>query len=195
MKTRRPEYLPLRDVPLALVYSALWFVGLWVVEYPAYESVGVIILAYITLWVSRLVVYHSLDFLARRLHRATLLTADRLGVEIPDEQTILANMGARLVLVALALLIAAVATILGASFILLVGAVSLTGLQPLGVGFSIAGLLLLCAGLGVVIVFYTRSYARLSKLQDMSDGAASGKIGERVGYIRHSERLTQWLSV
>ena len=185
----------MRDVPLALFYGAMWYIALWIADYPVYETLGVIIIAYITLWTSRLVVTHSLSLLAYQLCRAAHRTADRLGVEIPDDQTILANMGARLVIVALALLIAAVATILGASFILLAGAVSLTGLQPLGVGFSIAGLLLLCAGLGVVIVFYTRSYARLSKLQDMSDGAASGKIGERVGYIRHSERLTQWLSV
>ena len=195
MKTRRPEYLPLRDVPLALVYSALWFVGLWIVEYPVYESVGVIILAYITLWLSRLVVAHSLNFLAQRLHYATLQTANRLGVEIPDEQTILANMSVRLVIVAVALVIAAITTILGASFILLFGVVSITGLPSLGLGFGIAGLLLLCGGLSVFIVFSIRSYNKLSKLQEMSDDASSGKISESFGYIRHSARLSQFLSV
>ena len=195
MKDKATEYLPLRDVPLALFYGAIWYIALWVVDYPVYESVGVVILAYVALWVSRLVVSLSLRLLAHLLHRAALRTADNLGVEIPDDRTIYANVGARFIVVAIAFSIAAIATILGASFILLVGAISVTGFPSLGVGFGIAGLLLLCAGLGVVIAFYTRSYARLSKLQDMPDGASSNKIGERVGYIRHSERLTQWLSV
>ena len=196
MKDKATEYIPpLRDVPFALSYGFIWYIALWIADYPVYETLGVVILAYVALWVSRLVIAHSLNLIAHLLHRAALRTADNLGVEIPDERTIYANVGARFIVVAIAFSIAAIATILGASFILLVGAISVTGFPSLGVGFSIAGLLLLCAGLGVVIAFYTRSYARLAKLQDMPDGASSGTIGERVGYIRHSERLTQWLSV
>ena len=85
MRTKLAEYLSLRDVPLALGYSTLWFVGLWVVEYPVYDSLGIIILAYITLWASRLAFSHSLNFLAQRLNRAVSRAADELGIEMPDE--------------------------------------------------------------------------------------------------------------
>lgn len=196
MKDKAAEYLPpMRDVPFALSYGFIWYIALWIVDYPVHESLGVVILAYVALWVSRLVVSLSLALLAHQLHRAALRTADRLGVQIPDERTIYANVGDRFIVVAVAYSIAAVATTLGASFILLVGAISVTGFPSLGVGFSISGAILLCAGLGVVIAFYARSYSILSKLQDTPDGASSGTLGERVGYIRHSERLTQLLSV
>ena len=195
MRTKLAEYLSLRDVPLALGYSTLWFVGLWVVEYPVYDSLGIIILAYITLWASRLAFSHSLNFLAQRLNRAVSRAADELGIEMPDEQTIRANMSARALIIVAALLISTIAAMLGASFALLVAAVSLMGLPSLGAGFTIAGLALLVSGLAAVGAFFILAYTRLSRLQASTDGVLNSKISERFGYIRHSERLAQWLSV
>lgn len=194
MKTRLAEYLPLRDVPLALGYSTLWFVGLWVADYPVADSLGVIVFAYITFWASRLVTAHLLNFFAQRLNRAVLRTADELGIEMPDEQTILANMSARALIIVAALIIATIAVMLGASFALLVAAVSLMGLPSLGAGFTIAGLALLVAGLLAVGALFMLAYTRLSRLQASTDGVLNSKISERFGYIRHSERLAQWLS-
>lgn len=195
MKTKLTEYLPLRDVPLALGYSTLWFVVLWVANYPVDDSLGVIVSAYITLWASRLAVSHSLNFLAQRLNRAILRTTDELGIEMPDEQTIRANMSARTVIIVVAILIATIAATLGASFALLVAAVSLMGLPSLGAGFTIAGLALLISGLAAVGAFFILAHARLSRLQASPDSVSNSKISERFGYIRHSERLAQWLSV
>lgn len=195
MKTKLTEYLPLRDVPLALGYSTLWFVGLWVAGYPVEDSLGVIVSAYITFWASRLAAAHSLNFLAQQLNRVVLRTADELGIEMPDEQTIRANMSARALVIVAALLIATIAAMLGASFALLVAAVSLIGLPSLGAGFTIAGLALLVVGLAAVGAFFILAHARLSKLQASPGSVSNSKISERFGYIKHSERLAQWLSV
>lgn len=183
------------SVPLALGYSTLWFVGLWVAGYPVEDSLGVIVSAYITFWASRLAAAHSLNFLAQRLNRAVLRTADELGIEMPDEQTIRANMSARALIIVAALLIAAIAAMLGASFALLAAAVSLMGLPSLGAIFTIAGLALLVAGLAAVGAFFILAHARLSRLQTSPDSVSNSKISERFGYIKHSERLAQWLSV
>lgn len=183
MKTRLAEYLPLRDVPLALGYSTLWFVGLWVADYPVADSLGVIVFAYITFWASRLVTAHSLNFFAQRLNRAVLRMTDELGIEMPDEQTILANMGARALSIFAALIIATIAAIIGASFALLIAVVSLMGLPSLGDGFTIAGLALLVSGLAAIGAFFILAHARLSKLQTSPDSVSNSKINERFGYI------------
>jgi len=73
---------------------------------------------------------------------------------MPDEQTIRANMSARALIIVAALIIATIAAMLGASFTLLVAAVSLMGLPSLGVGFTIAGLALLVSGLAAVGAFF-----------------------------------------
>ena len=93
---------------------------------------------------------------------------DELGIEMPDEQTILANRRARALSIFAALIISTIAAILGASFALLVAAVSLMGLPSLGDGFTIAGLALLVSGSAAVGAFFILAHARLSRLQTVA---------------------------
>lgn len=191
MKDKVSTYMPpLRDVPLALFYGAIWYIALWVVDYPVYETLGVVIFAYITLWTSRLIVSYIIKSLLGRALRKASHAADNLGIEIADEPPIGVRTSARITAGAILLAIAGV--IIGSSFALLVPAVAMMELTPLGVGFSVAGFALLAGGLLIIIPFFALTFALLARAETLST-SSTNKISERVSHIRQSERLMrQW---
>ena len=188
MKDKISTYLPpLRDVPLALFYGAIWYIALWIVNYPVYETLGVIAFAYITLWTSRLIVSSIIKSLLGRALRKASHVADNLGIEITDEPPSGVRASARITAGAILLSIAGV--ILGSSFVLLIPAVAMMELTPLGVGFSVAGFALLAGGLLIIVPFFALTFALLARAETLSNS----KISERVSHIRQSERLMrQW---
>ena len=191
MKDKVSTYMPpLRDVPLALFYGAIWYIALWIADYPVYETLGVVIFAYITLWTSRLIVSSIVKSLLGRALRRASHVADNLGIEITDEPPSAARTSARITAGVVLLSIAGV--IIGSSFALLVPAVAMMELTPLGVGFTIAGIVLLAGGLAIIVPFFALTFALLARAETLST-PSTNKISERVSHIRHSERLMrQW---
>ena len=191
MKDKVTTYLPLRDVPLALFYGAIWYIALWVVDYPVYETLGVVIFAYITLWTSRLIVSAVIKSLLERALRKASHVADNLGIEIADEPPSGVRASARIT--AGAILLSIVGVIIGLSFVLLVAALAMMELTPLGVGFTIAGLVLLVGGLWIIVLFFALTFMLLAGAETLSNTLSTNKISDRVGHIRLSERLLkQW---
>ena len=191
MKDKVATYLPLRDVPMALFYAAIWYIVLWIADYPVYETLGVIVLAYITLWTSRLIVSSIVKFLVDLAIRKASHAADNLGMEITDEPPSGARVRARIM--AGAILLSMAWVIIGASFALLVPAVAMMELTPLGVGFTIAGFALLAGGLLIIVPFFALTFALLARAETLSNTLSTNKISERVSHIRQSERLMrQW---
>lgn len=198
MKTRLSTYLPLRDVPYALFHAAIWYIALWVVDYPVYETLGVIVLAYITSWTSRLIVSSVIESLLDRalrkfdrvIHKASHV-ADNLGIEITDEPPSEVRVGSRIT--AGAVFLSIVWVIGGASLVLLIPAMAMVELTPLGIGFSIAAFTLLIGGLLVIVPFFALTFARLARAETLSNTLSTNKISEGVSHIRRSQRLlTQW---
>ena len=96
MGDRLSKYIPLRDVPLALAYSILWFVALGLFGYPTDERVGIVLIAYISLLVSRLVIANLVALVMGRLYQYALRVVGRERFKLIEESTIMQNRGARL---------------------------------------------------------------------------------------------------
>ena len=137
MRNKMSELVPTRDMPLALICATAWIFVLWLVEYPADESVGVAIVGYIALWTSRLIVNALALFTLRRLNRLALRKADELGVEIPQEPSPAVATFARAA--AGAFLFAMLLAIVGMSVAATVLIVPAVGLPPLAAGFGVFG--------------------------------------------------------
>lgn len=152
MKHRVSEYVSFRDVPLAIIYSVVWFVVLWAVGYPTDERVGVAVIAYVALWTSRMIVNALVLFALRQLHSLALRKADELDVPIPEEPSPSITTIARAA--AVALLLAMFLVILGMSLTATVPIVVLIGLPLLPVGFGAVGGIAFGAGaLALSIIF------------------------------------------
>lgn len=152
MRNKISELVPTRDVPLALICATVWFLVLWLVNYPADESVGVAIVAYIALWASSMIINGLALFALRRLHSLALRKADELGVAIPEEPTPAITPAARLAVVAL--LLAMFLAIIGLSLIATVPIVAWVGLPPLAAGFGMVGGIAFIAGALVLAMIF-----------------------------------------
>lgn len=152
MRSKISELAPTRDVPLALICATAWILVLWLVNYPADESVGVAIVAYAALWTSRMIVNALPLFALRRLHSLALRKADEFGVAIPEEPSPAIATTARAV--AVVFLLAMLAAIVGMSIIATVPIVALIGLPPLAAGFGVFGWMALVAGASVLAIIF-----------------------------------------
>ena len=128
---RLSESVSFREVPLALVYSILWFVALGVFGYPEDERLGIVLIAYLTLWVSRLAVNALLGFVFERLHMYALGIVGQEGLDAIAESGIVErSSSARAFLAALALAILSV--IFGLSIVAIPPVIGYMGITPLG---------------------------------------------------------------
>ena len=184
MKDKFLELVSLRDAPLALVHSTLWLVALWVFQTPADERIVVCILAYTTLWASRLIVTNSVVFILNRLHRYALQVAHRLGVEVQDNaQT---GMSARTRVLGTLFALAVISEILGISFSLMTPIGSAMGLSPLSLYFNVAAWILLALGALALAIFFTTSLIILAIANSLDDALRTpiDRIEQSQGWIR-----------
>ena len=184
MKDRFLEFVPLRDAPLALVYSLLWLFALWAFQTPVDERIVVCVLAYTTLWASRLIVTNSVVFILNRLHRYALQVADKLGIELQDNAQIEMSAGARILGALFAL--AVIFEILGLSFSLMAPIGSAMGFSPLGLYFNIAAWILLALGALALAIFFTTSLFVLAIANSLDDALRTpiNRIEQSQGWIR-----------
>ena len=152
MRNKISELVPTRDVPLALICATAWLFVLWLVEYPADESVGVAIVGYVALWTSRLIINALALFTLGRLHSLALKKADELGVEIPEEPSPAIATAARAA--AGVFLFAMLASIVGMSVAATVPIAAAVGLPPLAAGFGVFGWTALGVGAFVLAAFF-----------------------------------------
>ena len=152
MRNKISELVPTRDVPLALICATAWLFVLWLVEYPADESVGVAIVGYVALWTSRLIINALALFTLGRLRSLALKKADELGVEIPEEPSPAIATPARAA--AGVFLFAMLASIVGISVAATVPIVAAVGLPPLAAGFGVFGWTAFGVGAFVLAAFF-----------------------------------------
>ena len=139
---RITEYTSFRDVPLALAYSILWFVALGIFGYPENERLGIVIVAYLALWVSRLAVNALLGFAFKRLHMYALSVVGQEGLDAIAESGIVERSPiARASL--LALVLAVLSAMLGLSLVAIPPAIAYMGATPLGSPFTLGAWILL----------------------------------------------------
>lgn len=202
----------LRDIPLALFCGTIWIFALWMAAYPTEEAVGVIALAYIALWVARLAVVRLTTLLFAKLRARALRTADKLGIELPNEVK-LADINGIALAVACGLIAATVASISGLSLIAILPIIPAVGLTPLGSVFVIVGWVAFAGGTLALAAFFVSSFALYARAEALADSARSGsqptsrravgsvgaqplsdKVAARFSCIRSSELALRRLS-
>ena len=185
MKAKLSEYISFRDVPFALVCAMAWSVVLWIAEYPVGERIGVVVIAYVALWASRLAIVSATLFLSKHLHKLTMETAERLGVEIPEEPSSAVPTITR-VLIVVFLSSAMLLSMMGLSLMVTFPVAAVVGLSPLSAGFGIAGLTMFALGaielsllFGVPYIMVARTESVVNKKLEAGIRATSSILGAR----------------
>jgi len=187
MKDKFLEFVPLRDAPLVLVYSLLWLVGLWAFRTPEDERIAVCILAYATLWVSRLVVTNLVVFIQNRLRLFALNTlqeAKSSEIVFPDKTPVGFRTGIKIAQILL--MLAVIAEILGLAFSLMTPIGHMTGLTPLGEHFSIVGWTLLGLGTLTLSILFSISFSVYAIVKSLTHDPESplNRMDQSQGWIR-----------
>ena len=157
MKAKLPEYISFRDVPFALVCAVVWSFALWIAEYSTSEGVGVAAIAYVALWASRWATVSATLFVATRLHKLIMETAERLGVEIPEDPASALSNATRVSIVVF-LSSAMLLSMTGLSLIVTVPTVAVAGLTPLSAVFLVSGVIMFALGAGGLALLFGIPY-------------------------------------
>ena len=167
----------------------MWFALLWAVGYPADERLGVVIIAYVALWLAKEVVGALTLFLLKSAHRYGLRAAERAGIDISGGADAAAGESpapARINFVGAFLLLAVVATILGCALAPVTYIASAFGLAALDAYFAAAGFAMLGAGVSVLALFFLLSYALFSSMHKATNLMSRMR---QISRIQESETL------
>ena len=178
MKSKISEYISFRDVPLALACAAIWAVVLWVAEYPADERVGVAAIAYVALWSARWAIVSVTLFIAKRLHKLIMETAERLGVEIPEDPASALSNATRVSIVVF-LSSAMLLSMTGLSLIITVPIVAAVGLTPLSAVFLVSGVVMFALGAGGLALLFGIPYITVVRAETVANDFRRQESGIR----------------
>ena len=84
MYVRSTGKIMARELLLSFVYTTIWFVILFAVSYPVDQWVGIVVIAYVSLCLSRVLIANLAVFLLTRLHEYGSQMAARMGIERSD---------------------------------------------------------------------------------------------------------------
>ena len=163
MGDRLSKYIPLRDVPLALAYSILWFVALGLFGYPTDERVGIVLIAYISLLVSRLVIANLVALVLGRLYQYALRVVGRERFKLIEESAIMQSRLARVTLAVLVLNV--VLVISGLTFVAMLPIIDYAGLTSLGSYFMLLSWILLAVSSLTLCGMFAMSFKGWSKIE------------------------------
>lgn len=193
MKDKITKYISFRDMPFALAYSTIAFVVLWAAKYPADERLGIVIIAYIALWLSKLVIGYAMVALLRTLRNYGLRTAERAGIDVSDAGQA-RTRGANVVAVVFLLMV--MATILGCSLVPTTYIATAYGLTPLNPYFATIGWTMLIAGVSALTLFFALSLALFKSVGSVEPTGTlkPNTLNSRIIRINQSETLVQRLA-
>ena len=177
-----------RDVPLAFVCATTWFIVLWVMDYPSDYSVGVVVIGYVALWVSKAVLGNLILASLKRLNAYGRKALERAGVDLADQTP--DARPARSRIAAGVFLLAVIATVVGASALPIAFIAAAVGLPPLDASVTISGAVMFGAGLVAIALFFAFSFALFS----MTDSQhATRSVSARISRIEEAELLLRRL--
>ncbi len=168
-----------RELLLSFVYTTIWFVILFAVSYPVDQWVGIVVIAYVSLCLSRVLIANLAVFLLTRLHEYGSQVAARMGIERSDPTDNRASRAA-----ASLFLFGVLAAIFGLTLTITGAWASYAGLWPLGRVFDLAGWAMLSVGSCMTALFFLGSYLLFKGGEVLSD-----KLSSRVNAIEQSKAL------
>ena len=77
--------VPTKELPLAIASITVWNVILLIGGYSTGDWIGVVILGYVAVWVSRLLIVKPVELVSRLNLRRLKTTADLMGIELSEE--------------------------------------------------------------------------------------------------------------
>ena len=170
------------EMLLAFVSTSVWFVILFVVSYPVEQWLGVVVIAYVSLCVSRLAIGYIVVFMLVNLNRHGEKALARAGIEITDPKSN-SDGGGFLATTALFLLCVIIA-IFGSTLAIASAWTSAAGLFPLSQAFGNVGMAMLAFGVITLASFFASAYLLFWKAEALS------KLTGRVkSAIKKSESL------
>ena len=178
MKAKLPKYISFRDVPFALVFAVVWAIVLWIAEYSTSEGVGVAAIAYVALWASRWATVSATLFVATRLHKLIMETAERLGVEIPEDPASSLSNATRVSIVVF-LSSAMLLSMTGLSLIVTVPTVAVAGLTPLSAVFLVSGVIMFALGAGGLALLFGIPYITVVRAETVANDFRRQESGIR----------------
>ena len=184
MNMRATRKIVVRELLLSFVYTTIWFVTLFAVSYPADMWVGVVVIAYVSLCVSRVLIVNLTVFVLTKLHEYGSQVLARVGIEPPSLTGGPDNRASHAA--TLMFLVGILATIFGLTLTATGAWASAAGLLPLSRVFDFVGWTTLSVGMGVLVVFFAGSYLLFRGAE-----ALSSKLSSRVNYIERSESLVR----
>lgn len=187
MKDKFLELVPLRDTPLALVYSLLWLIALWAFQTPEDERIAVCVLAYFTFWTSRLIVANLVVFVQNRLRLFALnALQDAKSSEIVFSDETPAGFSTGIKITQMLLMLAVIAEILGLAFLTMTPIGHVIGLTPLGTHFNIVGWTLLSLGTLTLSILFIISFSVYAIVKSLTHAPESplNRIEQSQGWIR-----------
>lgn len=147
------DLIPTREVPLALVSATGWFIVLGIAGYSSIEQVGVVLVGYLALLMSRALAVKAIALSLGRLREYGLRAAARSGTDVsakPSHESVGSVVAPPVVI----LLCAVTLVIIGLTVTITVPAIAYLGFAPLASGFGAAGLLMLGVALIGLIAFF-----------------------------------------
>lgn len=181
MNVRETASKTAAEMLLAFVSASVWFVILFAVSYPVEQWLGVVVIAYVSLCVSRVAIANLVVLALVWLRGYGARSLARVGVERPTPTETSEETGAS-PLVALFLLCATIA-ILGSTLTIASAWTSAAGLFPLSRAFAYAGWGMLALGTTPLAIFFAAAYSLFRRAEAMS------KLTNRVSGIEKSESL------
>ena len=178
--------LSFRDVPLAFAYATIWFAILWGVDYPVDEWTAIVVIAYITLWISREIIGSITLALLRALRKYGLRAAGRAGIEISAKARVDRPAGANLVVTMF--LLSVVSTILGCALVPVTYIASAVGLSQLSIHFAIVGIAMLVVGLCALALFFLIPLMLFAKIGNLHKAK---NLSLDINRIEESELIVQ----
>ena len=157
--------VPTKELPLAIASITVWNVILLIGGYSTGDWIGVVILGYIAVWVSRLLIVKPVELVSRLNLRRLKTTADLMGIELSEES--LANHKVPLwaALLVGIFVFALLVSILGLAMVITGYLVAFPGLAPLNPGVHFYGLIGLSVGLGYNILYLFSQHLLILRLE------------------------------
>ncbi len=174
------------EILLSFVYATIWFVTLFAISYPVDEWVGVVVVAYVSLCISRVVVANLAYFLLVKLLAYGTRVMERGNVERRADAGGDSKRGVHTMFTLF--LGSVLAAIFGANLAITAIWTTVAGLPPLAPAFAYVGWAMLALGATSLALFFAGLYLLFTGAE-----ALSSKMSVRVSEIERSEPLLKIL--
>ena len=140
------DFAPTRDIPLVIISTTVWNVVLFLGDYSAADWIGVVVLGYIAVWISRLIIVRPVGLVLRILLEYIKKVASQLDIDVSEEAIAKRSLPNWAMAVMVVFSLAVTASIFGLAIVATSSIARYAGLAPLNPMVQKLGLYALILG-------------------------------------------------